>query len=225
MIAVQNNYASFLLQSFARKNNTMKYISSLHYIASTPQYANEACMAGINWVQLRVKDTPKDEWLRYAIETREICAHHKAVFLVNDSVEIAANVGADGVHLGKADMRPSEARKILGPSFIIGGTANTFEDIVRLTDEGVDYIGLGPFRFTTTKKNLSPILGLNGYEAILSKMKDQNIHIPIIAIGGITPVDVKAIKKTGVHGIAISSAITLADNKKEFINTVLADLC
>jgi thiamine-phosphate pyrophosphorylase len=120
-------------------------------------------------------------------------------------------VNATGVHLGKTDMPPAEARRILGDGFIIGGTANTFEDIRRLTDEGVDYIGLGPFRFTATKKNLSPILGLEGYKDILSRCRAAGIALPVLAIGGITVDDIPALMQTGVSGIAVSSAIRQAE--------------
>lgn len=84
----------------------------------------------------------------------------------------------------------AEARQILGKDFIIGGTANTFEDVQMHYQAGADYIGCGPFRFTTTKKNLSPILGLEGYKAIVSQMKTAGINLPIVAIGGITYDDI-----------------------------------
>ena len=112
-------------------------------------------------------------------------------FILNDRVELAALIGADGVHLGKNDMSPMEARSILGPQAIIGGTANTFDDILRLIDESVDYIGLGPFRFTSTKKNLSPVLGIEGYAHIFQLCKEHNINIPIVAIGGLDKSDFK----------------------------------
>ena len=90
-----------------------------------------------------------------------------------------------------------QARQLLGEAFIIGGTANTFEDVVQHYRAGADYLGIGPFRFTTTKKNLSPVLGLEGYAAILSQMKEANIELPVVAIGGITCEDIPAILETG----------------------------
>ena len=90
-------------------------------------------------------------------------------------------------------MSPSDARKILGNGYIIGGTANTLDDIERLIKEGVDYIGLGPFRYTETKKNLSPILGIGGYKKILTACKEKGYTIPIVAIGGITKNDIPEI--------------------------------
>ena len=88
--------------------------------------------------------------------------------------------GADGVHLGKLDMPIKEARERLGKDFIIGGTANTFEDIRQHAADGADYIGCGPFRFTTTKRKLSPILGLDGYHSILTQMREKGITIPCL---------------------------------------------
>lgn len=118
----------------------------------------------------------------------------------------------DGVHLGKNDMPIAEARKILGDGFIIGGTANTFEDVKAHYEAGADYIGCGPFRFTTTKEKLSPILGLEGYKDIIQKMKEESIDIPLVAIGGITKEDIPEIMKTGVNGIALSGCILHAEN-------------
>ena len=185
-------------------------ISKLHYITANPAHADEACIGGVDWMQLRVKNKSEDEWKLIAQEAKRICKMHGAKLIINDSVKLAKIIGADGVHLGKEDMPPDEARKLLGPDFIIGGTANTFEDIQRLTSLKVDYIGLGPFRFTQTKKNLSPLLGLKGYVELMKRCLDENIRVPIIAIGGIQLNDVDEILGTGIYGIAVSSAISEA---------------
>lgn len=185
----------------------------LQYISHfTPQisYAEGIRMAlegGCRWIQLRMKDAPAEEIIACAEEVIPLCRRHGAKFLLDDHVELVRQLGADGVHLGKNDMPVDEARKILGPDIIIGGTANTIEDIIRLHKQGADYIGCGPFRFTTTKKNLSPILGLDGYKSIVLKMKELGIDLPIVAIGGITVEDIPAVMGTGVSGIALSGAI------------------
>ncbi len=185
----------------------------LQYISHfTPQigYAEGIRMAlegGCRWIQLRMKDAPAEEIIACAEEVLPLCRRHGAKFLLDDHVELVRQLGADGVHLGKNDMPVDEARKILGPDIIIGGTANTIEDIIRLHKQGADYIGCGPFRFTTTKKNLSPILGLDGYKSIVLKMKELGIDLPIVAIGGITVEDIPAVMGTGVSGIALSGAI------------------
>ncbi|GAB3537452.1 thiamine phosphate synthase [Pontibacter brevis] len=194
-------------------------ISKLHYITQEARglthamAAGAACRAGANWVQLRVKKQPYEVWKDLALQTKTICQHYGCTFIINDNVALAAEVDADGVHLGQLDMQPTEARKLLGPEKIIGGTANTFEDIVRLTEQGVDYIGLGPYRFTSTKENLSPVLGLEGYTSILQQCREAGISIPIIAIGGILATDVPLLLPTGIHGVAVSSAITLAQDR------------
>jgi len=177
----------------------------------------ELCEAGVCWVQLRVKDQSIDKVKALAIDAREICNEHKAVFIMNDHVELAREVDADGVHLGKEDMKPVAARKILGSDKIIGGTANTFEDVQRLVDQEVDYIGLGPYTYTDTKKKLSPVLGIEGYKNILEKCKVKGITTPIVAIGGIVLSDVNNIMNTGVTGIAISGLLTESIVKKELV--------
>lgn len=199
----------------------------LQYISHfTPQisYAEGIRMAlegGCRWIQLRMKDAPAEEIIACAEEVIPLCRHHGAKFLLDDHVELVRQLGADGVHLGKNDMPVDEARKILGPGIIIGGTANTIEDIIRLHKQGADYIGCGPFRFTTTKKNLSPILGLDGYKSIVLKMKELGIDLPIVAIGGITVEDIPAVMETGVSGIALSGAILGAPDPVEMTARII----
>ncbi len=163
------------------------------------------------WVQLRMKDATVNELRENALVAKKLCAEHNAVFIIDDNVTLVKEVGADGVHLGRNDMPVDEARKILGDSFIIGGTANTYEDVRRLVAQGADYIGCGPFRFTQTKKNLSPILGADGYRQIVSRMKMDGLQVPIVAIGGITIADITTVMQTGVSGIAVSGAVLRAE--------------
>ncbi|OJJ20639.1 thiamine-phosphate diphosphorylase [marine bacterium AO1-C] len=179
--------------------------------------AEGACKAGCDWIQLRVKYMSAHHLLPIARRVKKICEAYQAKLIVNDRPAIAKGAAADGVHLGKEDMSPVEVRRILGEDIIIGGTANTFEDIKRLADARVDYIGLGPFRFTTTKDNLSPILGLEGYKEIIEQCKAEKIDIPIVAIGGIVTEDVADIMQTGVHGIAVSGLITHAPKRGELV--------
>ena len=181
-------------------------------------YYDSACMAlegGCRWIQLRMKDAPVSEVEQEALRLQHLCRDYGATFIIDDHVELVKKIHADGVHLGKKDMPVAEARKMLGKDFIIGGTANTFEDVKMHYEAGADYIGCGPFRFTTTKKNLSPILGLEGYRSIVSQMKEAGIHLPIVAIGGITFEDIPSIMATGVTGIALSGTILRADNPIE----------
>lgn len=167
---------------------------------------------GCKWVQLRMKDASAEQIEAVAAAVAPLCRESGARFILDDHVELVERTGADGVHLGKNDMPVDKARTILGPGKIIGGTANTLEDVLRLHRQGSDYIGCGPFRFTTTKKNLAPVLGLKGYEAIVRGMKEAGIHIPVVAIGGITVDDIPSIMGTGVDGIALSGAVLNADD-------------
>ena len=183
-----------------------------------------ALEGGCRWIQLRMKEASPEEIIPIAKEAMAMCHKHGATFIIDDHVELVKRLGADGVHLGKNDMPISEARQILGKNFIIGGTANTFEDVRMHAEAGADYIGCGPFRFTTTKKNLSPVLGLEGYTDIVSKMKVEGINLPIVAIGGITTEDIPSLMKTGITGIAISGSVLRAENpieKMKEIKTII----
>lgn len=190
-------------------------------------YYDSAMMAlegGCQWIQLRMKDACEDEIERVARLILPECRRMGAVFVIDDHVELALRVGADGVHLGKNDMPVDEARRLAGDGFIIGGTANTFEDVQRLATQGVDYIGCGPFRFTTTKKNLAPMLGLEGYKRILSQMKECGIGLPLVAIGGITSDDIPQLMAAGVSGIALSGSVLRAEQPVEEMRKVVEKL-
>lgn len=180
-----------------------------------------ALEGGIKWVQLRMKDASTADILAIGKEVRKLCDDYQATFIIDDHVELVHELKADGVHLGKKDMPIQEARNILGNDVIIGGTANTFEDIVSIYHASANYIGLGPFRFTTTKEGLSPTLGLEGYRSIMQKMKEDGIDIPVVAIGGITAEDIPSILQTGIAGIALSGAILRAENPIEEIKRIL----
>lgn len=187
-------------------------ISNVHYITDSTQGLEPLLKAGLNWVQLRVKNRTEKEIYNIADSFVALCEKYKAFSIINDYPQLAKRVGADGVHLGKSDMSPAEARALLGKDFIIGGTANTFEDVEGLYEAGVDYIGLGPLRFTETKKNLSPVLGLEGYAEIMQSCQANSIRIPMIAIGGVTFEDLEALYDLGLNGVAVSSAIRKAQN-------------
>lgn len=174
-----------------------------------------ALEGGCRWIQLRMKDATDDEVRPIAIEAQKWCKKADAIFIIDDRVQLVKELHADGVHLGKNDMPIQEARQILGDGFIIGGTANTLEDVISHAKAGADYIGCGPFRYTTTKQRLSPILGLEGYRHIIKGMKAEGIQLPIVAIGGITIPDIPDIMQTGVTGIALSGSILSSDTPEE----------
>lgn len=179
---------------------------------------------GCRWVQLRMKDAEHDSIVAVARELKPICAKHECILVIDDHVDIAQELELDGVHLGKSDMPPMQARAILGGKPIIGVTANTFSDILAYSGMDIDYIGLGPFRFTSTKKNLSPILGLEGYRSIMQQCATQGIFIPTVAIGGITEADIDDVMATGVSGIALSGAVVNATDPTATTSAVIARL-
>ena len=204
-----NNYQ---LQFITHHNDRYSYIDS----------ARIALEGGCRWIQLRMKEASEELFEETALAVQSMCREHGATFIIDDNVHLAKRIGADGVHLGKRDMPIAEARKILGEGFIIGGTVNTFEDITNIMHTATpDYFGCGPFRYTTTKQNLSPTLGLEGYRAIVDQMRKHNIRIPIVAIGGIGKEDIPAIMVCGVNGIALSSSILNAQDPVAEMQEVL----
>lgn len=189
---------------------------------SYPESARLALEGGCKWIQLRMKEASPEEVEAVALQLKPLCKAHDAILILDDHVELAKKLEVDGVHLGKTDMPIAEARQLLGEAFIIGGTANTFEDVEMHYRAGADYVGIGPFRYTATKKNLSPILGLDGYASILSQMKQADIVLPTVAIGGITYKDIPAIIDTGVNGIALSGTILQAEDPVEETRRILS---
>ena len=200
-------------------------LPKLMYISdgSTPEEhlenISKALDAGVKFVQLRLKNMGPSEVLPYAEQTNALCKKHNAILFINDHPQVAQRCGAKGVHVGLDDM-PANEVKHRYPQLLIGGTANTMEHIRLRHQEKVDYIGLGPFRFTSTKEKLSPVLGIQGYKQILDQMKAEGIHIPVYAIGGLNLEDINHLMQTGVHGIAVSSLINKASDKPELIQQI-----
>lgn len=196
-------------------NSRFQFISHYNDRHSYLEGIRLALEGGCRWVQLRMKGATDEEVRPIALQAQKWCKEKDATFIIDDRVDLVKDIRADGVHLGKNDMPIYEARQILGDDFIIGGTANTLEDVKAHALSGANYIGCGPFRYTTTKERLSPILGLAGYRSIIQGMKAAHIHLPIVAIGGITIQDIPDIMATGVTGIALSGTILRAENPVE----------
>lgn len=190
----------------------LQYITNYQSEFSHLDQVKALIKSGIKWIQYRPKFAGKNEIFAEGKEIAALCKQHDIVFIMNDSVELAQELNADGVHLGKKDMSPAIAREILGDEKIIGGTANTTEDIIKLVKQGVNYVGLGPYTYTRTKKNLSPVLGVEGYKTICTYLEKSRINIPILAIGGIKEEDISLLTNTGIHGIAVSSVLSEANN-------------
>jgi len=196
----------------------LQYISQGNTSEEQLKNIRKALENGCDWIQLRFKNATDNELYDLAQYVKNLCNVHNAILIINDNVDLAKKTDADGVHLGLTDMNVAEARAILGDHKIIGGTANTFKDVQKRAKEKCDYIGLGPFQFTETKANLSPVLGVKGYYSIIDKMKIKDIQIPVYAIGGITTENIEELMDTGIHGIAVSGLITQSNNPSELIN-------
>ena len=171
---------------------------------SHEEQAERLCRAGAQWVQVRMKRAGEAERLKTATAVAALCRAHGAHCIVNDSVEIALASGADGAHLGRLDGDWAEARRRLGPGRLLGGTVNDAAAAARAVACGcLDYAGVGPWRFTTTKANLSPVLGAAGVRALIGALRG----LPAWVIGGIEPDDLPAVRASGAAGVAVSSGL------------------
>gem|GEM_PF-729191 len=217
------------ISSLAVKNSPAlprwQFVSQGHSVAAHLFHIQMALDGGCRWVQLRLKNQHREQMLEAGRLVRKLCDRYKAIFILNDHLHLTADVGADGVHLGIHDTSIKAARNILGENYIIGGTANTAAEVISRVEQGVDYIGLGPYRFTRTKQGLSPVLGLAGYREILRAVRDGKINMAcedagpsIYAIGGILEQDIQPILKTGITGIAISGWLSHQINLQEMEN-------
>lgn len=196
----------------------MQYISQGETLEEQEQNIKNALENGADWIQVRWKNASASSLLTLSEIAVQWCRKYQAVSIINDSIAIAKQTGADGVHLGLKDESIAKARAMLGADKIIGGTANTLDDVRQRILEGCNYIGLGPFRFTATKEKLSPILGLEGYRKIFQVLALENSsHPPIYAIGGIKPSDFEALTQVGLYGIALSKAVT---NQPEILRNI-----
>ena len=207
-----------MLTNNSRLQFITHYTEKYSYIDS----ARIALEGGCRWIQLRMKEAEESVLEETALIVQKMCKDYEATFIIDDHVSLVKKIKADGVHLGKNDMPIAEARRLLGDSFIIGGTVNSLEDVrATLQSATPDYFGCGPFRFTSTKKNLAPILGHEGYRNIILGMEEAGIHIPLVAIGGIGKEDIPELMADGVHGIALSGSILQAENPVEEMKGIM----
>lgn len=202
----------------------LQFITNSSDLYSIPEEVQMVLEGGCKWVQLRMKDATDSEIREIAREVIPLCMEHSAFLVIDDKVELARELGVHGVHLGRNDMPPAEAREYLGPEAIIGVTANTAEEILALKGLDVDYVGLGPFRHTTTKKNLAPVLGIEGYLDIIDEVRRQGMDIPIVAIGGIEVTDIESLRMVHVNGVAMSGAIINAPDPVAYTRAVIDEL-
>lgn len=178
-------------------------------------YLESALLAlnnGLRFIQLRMKDASDEDVLSMAEKLRPVCDRHAALLTVDDRIHLLETGLFDGVHVGKNDMPVAEAKKLTGSRFLLGATCNTPADALKAISDGADYLGVGPFRYTETKKNLAPVLGLEGYANLTDILQEQGQSIPVYAIGGITTADLNTLKHTGVYGVALSGVLLNSDD-------------
>ena len=169
----------------------------------------EALKGGVTFVQLREKDLDEERFLEEAREIKELCGRYQVPFVINDNVDIAQAVDADGVHVGQSDMEAGDVRARLGQDKIIGVSAQTVDQALLAESRGADYLGVGAVFATGSKADASEV----DHETV--KAICQAVHIPVIAIGGITGENVGALTGTGVCGVAVISAIFAQEDVEE----------
>ena len=193
----------------------LQYITNTDCTRPVTEQIKAVVAGGCKWIQIRMKEA-SDNGIRNVVgEIKRLCAQNDVLIVLDDRVELAKELELSGVHLGKEDMAPSKARMELGSSAIIGVTANTFDDIQRIRALDIDYIGMGPFTQTSTKRHLAPILGVEGIRSLCSEMEEQQIEIARVAVGGIKLDDVDALMQAGVNGVAVSGAIAFAEDMEK----------
>ena len=178
-------------------------ITDRHYHAgmSLAEAAEEAIIGGVSILQLREKDLPEDELRKAVIGVRDVCRRYGVPLILDDNVELAAELGCDGVHVGQKDMPAAEARRILGPDKILGVTAKTVEQAKAAEAAGADYLGSGAMFATNTKLDALPM----SPETLFSIT--QSVSIPVAAIGGLDISNIGILRGTGVAGAAVCGGI------------------
>jgi len=171
--------------------------------------------AGATFLQLREKNTPFDEFLETAKNIKIIAKKYNVPFVINDNIEIAKEIDADGVHIGQSDMEAKRARDLLGNEKIIGISAGNLEEALKAEENGADYIGIGAVFHTDTKKDAT--------DMTMDEMRKiaAAVHIPVVAIGGINAGNIMELKGTGVDGVAVISAIFADDDVFEATRNLL----
>ena len=198
-----------------------KFIEKLQFIThdieqhTHIEQAQIACEAGAKWIQYRCLTKTDDELLEDINVIAEICDDWGATLIVTDHIHLNGKADIQGFHIENMDADFKQLREELGEAITIGGSSNTVEGLLRIAAEGADYAGFGPFKVTTTKPNNAPLLGIEGYTKAMNVLKQQNIDLPVLAVGGVTLDDIDDLMKTGIFGIAASSAINQAENMRE----------
>ena len=186
------------------KKDLLSYaVTDRHWLNGRTLYSvvKESLDGGVTFLQLREKELDEVHFLEEAKELQQLCREYQVPFIVNDNVDIAISMNADGVHVGQSDMEAGDVRAKLGPDKIIGVSAQTVEQAVLAEKHGADYLGVGAVFPTGSKDDADDV----SYETL--KAICEAVSIPVIAIGGITQENVKELAGSGICGIAVISAI------------------
>ncbi len=196
---------------FDRKDMLLYVVTDRSWLGEETLYSQveQALKGGATFIQLREKDLEEEVFFSEAMELKELCKKYRVPFVINDNVELAKKVDADGVHVGQSDMKIKEVRKILGKNKIIGVSAGTVEEALSAQAENADYLGVGAVFHTGTKSDASAV-SHDTLKAICAA-----VNIPVVAIGGITKENVEELKESGIAGIAVVSAIFACENIKK----------
>ena len=188
------------------RNNPLYLITDTSISGFThAQIVKKAISAGVRTIQLRDKQMSKRELYDQALRVRNLTLQHKVTFIMNDYIDIAMAVRADGVHLGQDDMPIEEARRIVGKKMIIGISTHNLGQAIKAQNQGADYIGFGPM-FQTSTKDAGRPKGLRSLRNICSK-----INIPVVAIGGISSENIRDVMDVGADACAVISVIQSGD--------------
>ena len=187
---------------------------------STVEVVKAAVSGGVTCIQLREKDCSTLEFIEQARAIKNFLEEREVPLIINDRLDVALAVGADGVHLGQSDMPLEVAQKIAGPSMLIGISAESVQDAVEAENGGADYLGVSPIYATPTKTDTAPPLGIQGLREIKNRVK-----IPLVGIGGLNNSNAAEVIRNGADGVAVVSAIVAAEdpetaamNLKQIIN-------
>lgn len=174
---------------------------------STVEVVKAAVSGGVTCIQLREKDCSTLEFIEQARAIKKFLGARKIPLIINDRLDVALAVGADGVHLGQSDMPLEIAQKIAGPSVLIGISAESVQDAIAAENGGADYLGVSPIYATPTKTDTAPPLGLQGLREI-----KKRVNIPLVGIGGLNKSNAAEVIRSGADGVAVVSAIVAADD-------------
>ncbi|MCP4682349.1 MAG: thiamine phosphate synthase [Desulfobacterales bacterium] len=182
---------------------------------TTLEIVEAAVHGGVTCVQLREKDCSTREFVNQALLIKDFLKLKKVPLIINDCLDVALAIGADGIHLGQSDMPFSLAKNIVGDTLVIGISAESLSDAIQAEKEGADYIGVSPIYKTPTKTDTAPPLGLKGIEEIRAV-----VDIPIVGIGGLNETNAREVIKSGADGVAVVSAIVSADDPETASRTL-----